>query len=130
VTFRAAAGWGLAWSLLLPSLALGAPPTAMQAEVGYLLQYVEQSGCEFYRNGRWYDGSHARAHLSDKYQYLAARNQINTTEEFIARAATISSVSGHPYQIRCQASAPIDSNRWLLAALAAHRKAKSDAQVH
>ncbi len=126
---RAAAACGLAWSLLLPSLATAAPSPAVQAEVGYLLQHVEESGCEFYRNGRWYDSRHARAHLSDKYQYLLARNLINTTEEFIQRAATVSSISGYPYQIRCQGGVPIDSNRWLLAALAAHRQAKSDSQA-
>jgi hypothetical protein len=129
VNIRATFGWGLAWSLLLPSLAMATPPAAVQAEVGHLLQYVEESGCEFYRNGRWYDGSHARAHLSGKYQYLVARDQINTAEEFIERAATISSISGYPYQIRCQGGVPIDSNRWLLAALAAYRKANSDPPV-
>lgn len=115
-------GSGLLLSVLLHSLAMAVPPAAVQAEVDYLLEYVERSGCEFYRNGRWYDGKHARAHLSDKYQYLAARDQISTTEDFIERAATASSISGDHYQIRCIGSEPVDSHQWLTAALASYRR--------
>ena len=106
------------------TLAMAAPTPEVQAEVGYLLQRVEDSGCLFYRNGLWYDGARASAHLQTKYQYLVARDQVKTTEDFIERAATKSSISGIPYQIRCTGSAAIESNRWLLEALAEYRLAQ------
>jgi hypothetical protein len=117
-----AAVFGVALGLMLLSTALAAPPADVQAEVGYLLQHIEESGCEFYRNGRWYDGKRARAHLSDKYRYLVAQDQVSTTEEFIERAATKSSISGIPYQIRCVGAVRIDCNLWLLGALVAYRQ--------
>jgi hypothetical protein len=107
--------------MFLPT-AMADPPPTVRAEVGYLLQQVEQSGCEFYRNGTWYDSKRAGTHLNDKYRYLVAKGQINTTEEFIERAATASSRSGSRYQIKCSGSAPMDSNRWLREALAAYRQ--------
>jgi hypothetical protein len=107
---------------MLLATAIAEAPVNVQAEVGYLLQHVEKSGCEFYRNGTWYDSKRATAHLDDKYRYLVAKGQINTTEEFIERAATASSRSGSRYQIRCGGSAPVDSNRWLREALAAYRQ--------
>lgn len=125
LNIRVAIAFYLAACLLFFSLAMAAPPAAVQAEVGYLLQHMEESGCEFYRNGSWYDGKRARSHLSDKYQYLVARDQVDTTEEFIERAATKSSITGIPYRIRCEGGEPIDSNRWLLDALATHRQAIS-----
>jgi len=63
----------------------------VQAEITYLLQSIEGSGCEFYRNGSWYDGKHARSHLQVKYDYLVARGAIHTAEEFIDKeSASIS----------------------------------------
>ena len=119
---RATIGFGIALSMLLLSRALAAPPADVQAEIEYLLQHVEESGCDFNRNGIWYDGKRARAHLSVKYQYLI--DKINTTNDFIDRAASKSSMTGISYQIRCSGSAPGDSSRWLLDALAAYRQSK------
>jgi|ERR1017187_9017855 hypothetical protein len=88
-------------------------PTTAQMEVNFLLGYVEGSGCKFYRNGTWYDSKEAQSHLRDKYIYLVAGNLVNTTEEFIERAATESSLSGEPYAVRCNGGPAITSNRWL-----------------
>ena len=104
--------------LLLVPVARAAPPTSVQIEVNFLLGYVEGSGCEFYRNGIWHDSKSAQAHLRDKYKYLATRNLINTTEDFIERAATESSFSGQPYVVRCNGFAPVPSNQWLRDELA------------
>ena len=41
-----------------------APPPIAQTEINYLLDFVEHSGCQFYRNGTWYDSKKARAHCS------------------------------------------------------------------
>ncbi len=119
---RIAAGLGLAWCFMLLATAMAEPPVNVQAEVSYLLEHVEKSGCEFYRNGTWYDSKRASAHLDDKYRYLASKGQINTTEEFIERAATASSSSGTRYQIKCGGNAAVDCNLWMREALAAYRQ--------
>jgi hypothetical protein len=86
-------------------------PSNVQIEIDYLLQYVETSGCSFYRNGSWYDGSHAKAHLRTKYDYLAARNLIGSAEDFIDKAATKSSMSGEE----------VESGQWFHQVLVQYR---------
>jgi hypothetical protein len=87
----------------------------------FLLGYIEGSGCEFYRNGTWHDSKTAQAHLRDKYKYLVARNLINTTEDFIELAATESSFSSQPYEVRCNRGATVTTNQWLRDELARFR---------
>jgi len=99
--------------LFLAPVARAEIPTNVQVEVNFLLGYIEGSGCEFYRNGTWHDSKAAQVHLRDKYKWLVARNLINTTEDFIERAATESSFSGLPYQVRCHGGATLTSNQWL-----------------
>jgi hypothetical protein len=109
---------GLLW---VPAL-YAEPPVNVQVEVDFLLGYVEGSGCDFYRNGTWHDPKTAQAHLRDKYRYLAARNLINTTEDFIEKVATQSSLTGQPYKVRCRDGATVTSNQWLHAELARFRE--------
>jgi hypothetical protein len=97
------------------------PPPNTQAEIEYLLQYIETSGCAFYRNGSWYDGAQARAHLRTKYDYLAKRKHIATAEDFIDKAATKSSISGKPYKIRCADNVEVESGPWLHQVLGQYR---------
>jgi hypothetical protein len=96
-------------------------PSNVQIEIDYLLQYVETSGCSFYRNGSWYDGSHAKAHLRTKYDYLAARKLIGSAEDFIDKAATKSSMSGKPYKIRCGSGEEVESGQWFHQVLVRYR---------
>jgi len=110
--------------LLLAPAAHAEPPKNVQIEVNFLLGYVEGSGCGFYRNGTWYDSKDAQAHLRDKYKYLVAGNLINTSEDFIERAATESSFSGQPYQVRCNGGVTVTSNKWLRDELARFRTFK------
>ncbi|BCB27225.1 hypothetical protein SKTS_21110 [Sulfurimicrobium lacus] len=110
--------------LLLMPVARAEPPQNVQIEVNFLLGYVEGSGCEFYRNGTWRDSKAAQAHLRDKYKYLMARNLINTTEDFIERAATESSFTGQPYQVKCNGTAVIPSSQWLRNEIARFRMFK------
>jgi hypothetical protein len=107
--------------LALLSVASAAPPAIAQTEINYLLGFLESSGCEFYRNGSWYDSKRAQAHLRDKYEMLAAADQINTAEEFIEKAATKSSLSGRPYQVRCRGSEAVSTSQWLHEALVRYR---------
>jgi hypothetical protein len=102
--------------------ALAAVPDATRSEVARLLDAVEKSQCQFNRNGSWYDARAAREHLQKKYDYLAKKNLVTTTESFIERGATGSSMSGDPYQIRCPGSPAVASAAWLKAELARQRK--------
>ncbi len=104
-----------------PSAAHAAPPAAAVAEINYLLEFVDRSGCKFYRNGSWYDSHRAQSHLRAKYDYLVARDRITSAEDFIEQAATQSSISGKAYQIQCEAGPAVPSNRWLHTALSAYR---------
>ena len=118
---RLTRGSVLMLGLLLAAVARAEPPANVQVEVNFLLGYVEGSGCAFYRNGTWHDSKMAQAHLRDKYKYLVARNLVNTTEDFIERAATASSLSGQPYEVRCGGNATVTTNRWLRDELARFR---------
>jgi hypothetical protein len=94
------------------------PPPQVQIEINFLLGYIEGSGCGFNRNGTWYDSKTAQTHLREKYKYLMAVNRINTTEDFIEKAATESNSSGQPYEVRCNGGARVTSNQWLREELA------------
>jgi hypothetical protein len=124
--------WALALisTALLISAANAAPASPAEVEISYLLQHIETSGCEFYRNGSWYNGMRAQAHLRSKYEYLVARNPIGSAEDFIDKVATKSSVTNQPYRIRCAGFAAVTSSNWLRDALAAYRAAKPDPVPH
>ena len=94
-----------------------------QTEINYLLGFIESSACEFFRNGSWYDAKRAAAHLRDKYAMLATGDRIQTAEDFIEEAATQSSLSGRPYQVRCGSDQLAGSNQWLRDSASAHRAA-------
>ena len=103
--------------------ARAAPPPPAEVEINHLLGLIEISGCEFFRNGTWYDAQRAAAHLRGKYQALAASGQIETAEDFIDKAASSSSMSGQSYLIRCGGGAPMTTRQWFGAALARYRGA-------
>jgi hypothetical protein len=94
------------------------PPVKVQNEVSFLLGYIAGSGCEFFRNGTWYNSRKAVSHLRDKYKYLVDNNLVSTTEQFIERGASESSFSGKSYQIRCGGGTPVNSQPWLREKLA------------
>jgi hypothetical protein len=101
------------------TLAVAAEPSAnARREIDYLLGFIENSGCEFNRNGSWHDAKAARDHIRFKYDYVLARDGINTTEDFIEKAATKSSMwLGQPYTVKCNGGPPVPSSRWLSAEL-------------
>lgn len=96
-------------------------PIVAEMEIAYLLQYVSQSKCDFYRNGRWYSPKDAQLHLQNKYKLLSENHRINSVEDFIEKAATRSSLSGLAYKIKCSGGDPMLSNRWLLDELGRYR---------
>ncbi|WP_182343766.1 DUF5329 domain-containing protein [Comamonas koreensis] len=124
----------LAAACLLLSLAAGAQTgssantttttTTTEREIQSLFKALQQSGCEFARNGQWYSASEASAHLQRKYSYLQKRALAPTAEDFIARAASQSSMSGKPYLVRCPGQPETHSQRWFEAQLAKTRAAR------
>ena len=114
------------WTILLAvacSLAAAAPSPA-RPEIDALLGRLQASGCSFNRNGSWHDAAEARTHLLRKLAYLEDRDLVQTSEQFIHRAATGSSMSGKPYLVRCGSAAPVESRVWLTNELKALRAAR------
>ena len=111
----------LAMSLALVARAGDLPPSAAQAETGYLLALVEASSCEFYRNGTAYDGSRAGSHLRDKYALIVAADHVLTADAFVEKVATRSSMTGRPYEVSCAGHERVPLGPWLREALARYR---------
>ena len=108
------------WSVLAAVGLLGLPlaggaaaPVDSQAEVSYLLGYIESSGCEFYRNGSTFDAARAAAHLRDKYAALGAIGKSGTAEAFIDKVASRSSFTGRIYEVRCAGQERMWTAPWL-----------------
>jgi hypothetical protein len=117
---------GRCWMLGLVALIIAGSaraqlPSAARAEVEALLSGLASSGCEFNRNGTWYDAVTAKAHLLRKLEYLEKKNALHTTEQFISLGASSSSTSGKPYQVRCNNAPAMDSGEWMRGRLRALR---------
>lgn len=117
------------FALLFSALAMtanAAPlPPAARAEVDALMTRLQSSGCEFNRNGSWYSGAEAKAHLLKKLDYLEGKDMVATAEQFIDKGASSSSTSGKAYLVRCAGKAPVESGQWLKAELQLVRGAKA-----
>ncbi|KGM54396.1 hypothetical protein N800_02800 [Lysobacter daejeonensis GH1-9] len=94
------------------ALAGPAPPPVVAREVAQLFTALEQSGCDFQRNGSWHTAAEASAHLRRKYDYLLKKGLVTSSERFIQLAASRSSLSGQPYHVRCGDAAPVESSTW------------------
>jgi hypothetical protein len=88
------------------------PTPSAKAEIDQLLTRLQSSGCEFERNGSWHNANEARAHIERKYRYLLKKELVGTTEDFIVGAATQSSMSGKPYQVKC-GNVQLTSAQWM-----------------
>ncbi|MGH8079054.1 MAG: DUF5329 domain-containing protein [Lysobacter sp.] len=108
---------------LIAGAALAAPSVQAERETQQLIQALGRSGCQFERNGSWYDAAEAQQHLSKKLAYLRKRDQADTAESFIERGASQSSVSGKPYHVRCGKGPTQTSADWLRARLVQLRAA-------
>lgn len=104
--------------------AAAAVPTAapVRAEINTLLSKLQSSGCQFNRNGSWYSGAEAKSHLLRKLEYFEDKGNVKNTEQFIELAASKSSSSGKPYQVKCGSEGAVDSRQWLTRELATQRK--------
>ena len=109
------------WLLNILPAARAAAPAAAEIEINHLLGLIEQSGCEFFRNGTWYDAQRAQAHLRAKYDMLAASDQIKTAEDFIEKAASRSSHERSTLPNKVRRRAAMTTSQWFDAALARYR---------
>ncbi len=112
-------------ALVLALAAAGAQaaplPAPARAEVDALLTRLQSSGCQFNRNGSWYNGADAKTHLLRKLEYLEKKDLVKNAEQFIDLGASSSSSSGKPYMVKCGTAAPVESKAWLGAELKAIR---------
>jgi hypothetical protein len=92
---------------------------SMDAEIDFLLDFVEHSGCTFIRNGKEHEPAAARGHLELKRK--RGKRYYDSTEEFIERIASSSSWSGKPYLIRCGEEQAKPIKNWYISALSEYR---------
>lgn len=90
-----------------------------QDEIDHLLAFVENTECQYERNGDFHSGKDAVKHIKKKYKYF--RNNIHNTEQFIELSATKSTLSGKYYMIHCEGRPKIKSQQWLLQELKLYR---------
>lgn len=108
-------------SLFCGAAVCQAPADPASREIGSLFTRLEQSNCQFSRNGSWYDAKQASDHLRQKYDYLVKRHLVTSAESFIDLAASKSSMSGKPYLVRCADKPAIESKAWFTHELEALR---------
>lgn len=90
-------------------------------EIAHLFSYLENSGCQFNRNGSWYQPKEAVAHINKKYQHLLGKGLIHSTEVFIDKAAAESSMSNKPYLVKCNNGTAVESATWFKTELSRYR---------
>jgi hypothetical protein len=95
-------------------------PEAQKPEVQHLLDYLKNSGCQMERNGSKHDAREAVEHIQKKYDYY--KDDIKTTEDFIERSASRSSLSGRAYQVLCPGEEARPTADWLKDELERYRK--------
>jgi len=109
-------------ALLLSFAAVAGEPDAdAKREISHLMEFLGASGCQFNRNGTWYDSAQAVSHLKRKYDYLLNRGLVADADAFIDRAAAQSSSSGKPYLVQCDQAPAVKSAEWLREELARYR---------
>jgi hypothetical protein len=68
-------------------------------KIAFLISAIETlANARFVRNGTAYDGREAADHLRLKLKM--ARSRVRTADDFIRLCASVSSISGRPYEIR------------------------------
>jgi len=87
-------------------------------EINHLLEFMAQSDCTYVRNGKEYSALEARDHIASKYESVKWR--IKTTEGFIGKIASRSSLSGKQYLIRCEGEEQT-TEQWLFRELGNYR---------
>ena len=89
------------------------------AEIDYLLSSIGSSKCTFIRNGKRYNSRDAEAHLRMKYRQ--GKRYASSSENFISRLASASSISKKPYYMECDGKKRVPSGDWLMQRLDEYR---------
>ena len=105
--------------LLVSFLSPNAGADDTVAEIDYLLNSIGSSQCTFIRNGKRYSAEDAETHLRSKYR--RGKRYALTSENFIARLASKSSVSNKPYYLECDGEDKMPSGDWLIIRLGEYR---------
>ena len=111
---------GLLWLLILSvgAFAHAADATSLEGQkINYLIASIETlQGAQFIRNGTAYNAKAAADHLRLKLRMAGSR--VVTADDFIRLCASVSSVSGTPYQIRFTDGRWVSSEAYLRQKLA------------
>jgi hypothetical protein len=97
-------------------------------EIEHLMLYVKNSECIFNRNGEDYKGSDAVTHIKRKYDYF--KEEIKTTEDFVALSATKSEISGEKYKVKCKQGEAEELGQWLLHVLSSFRETLANSSMN
>jgi hypothetical protein len=116
----------VAVALLVCLLPPGARADDIPAEIEYLLTTIGNSDCTFIRNGKRHDARDAEAHLRMKYR--RGKRYAPTSEKFIERLASKSSLSNKPYYIECKSEERMAFGPWLMQRLKELRQRKRTVQ--
>ena len=92
----------------------------LQQTIQYLLTFVENSRCLFFRNNKAHTAQEAAAHMQRKYAHF--KDEIKTPEDFMRLAATKSLMTGKLYYVILKDGEKITSEAWLMQALDAYRQ--------
>jgi Family of unknown function (DUF5329) len=103
-------------AILLVSLSAmgvaGGPTPLEQRRIEFLIAQIEGlQNAQFVRNGTAYDAKAAADHLRLKLKN--AGDRVTTAEDFIRLCASVSSLSGKPYQIRFSDGRVVSSEAFL-----------------
>jgi Family of unknown function (DUF5329) len=94
-----------------------------RGEITHLLDYLEKCGCQFNRNGTWYEDTKAvRGHAETKMRYFIGKGKIHSAEDFIMWAGSKSELSGKSYLVRCGNGFPIPTSQWFTDEIERYRK--------
>jgi hypothetical protein len=105
--------------LTAPAIAEATQTEPLDATVQYLIGHVSGSGLTFIRNNSRYSAAEAAEHMHRKYEHF--KDEIRTPEDFIARCATRSLLTGKPYLIITAQGEEIPTSDWLGRALQEYR---------
>ncbi|VAW88370.1 Oligopeptide ABC transporter, periplasmic oligopeptide-binding protein OppA (TC 3.A.1.5.1) [hydrothermal vent metagenome] len=94
-------------------------PAEQRHEVEHLLNFIASTTCIIDRNGSLHNGPEALVHIKRKYAYY--RDDISSTEQFIALSASQSTFSGKAYTVRCGRGEVETTREWLLGELGEYR---------
>jgi len=100
----------------------GKADSTANEEIDFLIRMIGNSNFTFIRNGKDYTAKEGAAHMREKLR--SAGYRVKTSEEFIEKIATRSSLSGEPYILKTPEGKKISTGHWLTEMLVEYRSSK------